>query len=107
MPKLTKAYKDYINSPRWKAKREKYFDAKGRWCKACRSHENIKIHHLSYDNFGHEPLMDLVSLCNSCHVKVHQLHRKAGGRPKDLRTITNQYIKNMTLKRLRPKTPRR
>ena len=103
---LDKSYHDYIASEKWKIKRELYFAAKGRYCKACRSTSNIKIHHMSYDNFGNEPLSDLVSLCNKCHVKVHQLHRKAG-RKTNLRMITMQYIREMTLARLRRKTPRR
>jgi hypothetical protein len=103
---LDKSYHKYIQSEKWKIKREAYFAARGRYCKACRSTSNIKIHHMSYANFGNEPLSDLVSLCNPCHVEVHRLHRKAG-RKADLRLVTLKYIKDKTLQRLRQKTPRR
>jgi len=106
MKRLTKEYHDYIASERWKMKREIYFATFGRYCKACRSTENIKIHHMSYANFGHEPMGDLISLCNPCHVEVHRLHRKAG-RNANLRLVTMKYVREMTLARLRPKMPRR
>ena len=102
---LDKTYHDYINSPKWTLKREMYFAARGRYCKACKSTTNIKIHHMSYDNFGSEPMSDLVSLCNPCHVEVHRLHRQAG-RKSSLRLVTMIYIREKTLQRLRPKMPK-
>lgn len=32
------------------------------------------MHHRTYKNLGAERLMDLVPLCQRCHVKVHQLY---------------------------------
>jgi hypothetical protein len=99
-------YKAYIKSDRWKIKCENYWLSKGRWCKACKSQQNLQVHHLSYANFMLEPLSDLVGLCGPCHRAVHSLHRRAGRR-EDIRTVTMRYINQKALDRLRRKMPRR
>lgn len=88
---LNAEYHKYIKSQRWEAKCEVYWRKFGRYCKACKSTRNLQVHHMSYDNFGHEAMADLVGLCVLCHRMVHTLHRK-GGR-KDLKMVTLLYIK--------------
>jgi hypothetical protein len=94
-------YKSYITSPRWKLKCQQYWEAKGRWCKACKaSNKPLHVHHMTYDHFTMEPLTDLMGLCYDCHKEVHKRHR-AGGRQKNLRDITLEYVREKTLDRLR------
>lgn len=94
-------YKSYINGPRWKLKCNQYWQAKGRWCKACLAkNKPLHVHHMSYDNLTAEPLTDLVGLCYDCHREVHARHR-ASGRRKNLRVVTLEYIREQTLDRLR------
>ncbi len=78
-------YLKYLKSPQWQIKREMYFAAKGKWCKACgKSQGPIQIHHITYDRLGRELLGDLTSLCPPCHNKVGQTQRRGF----DLRTAT-------------------
>lgn len=94
-------YKAYIASPRWQMKCQQYWDAKGRWCRACKATTKaLHVHHLTYDNFMAEPLTDLMGLCYDCHREVHRRHR-AGGRQRDLRTVTLEYVREKILERLR------
>lgn len=94
-------YKAYIAGPRWKAKCDQYWEAKGRWCKACKAtNKALHVHHMSYDNFTYEPLTDLMGLCYDCHREVHKRHR-ASGRTKNLRAVTLEYVREKTLERLR------
>ena len=73
----TKQYDDYMNSPEWLAlaDQRRKFD---NWrCGVCgRPHmfckEGLQVHHLSYQNLGHEDIEhDIISLCGKCHKKIH------------------------------------
>ena len=66
-------YDDYMNSARWRERREAYFEVRSRRCRAngCYSREAIELHHRTYARLGHERDDDLVALCAKCHKKVH------------------------------------
>lgn len=94
-------YNQYVKSERWALKREIYFAKKGKWCKACLTRTGpIALHHMSYVNFGREPISDLIGLCHKCHREVHSIHRR-NGRREDLRAVTLEYVRAKTLDRLR------
>jgi 5-methylcytosine-specific restriction endonuclease McrA len=94
---VNETYRAYINSPKWKAKTALYVSRYGRKCQACGSlKKGLHIHHMSYDNFGNEPLSDLIGLCYPCHREVHRLHRKNGR--KHLRMITLRYVQRVKIK---------
>ncbi len=38
-------------------------------CIECGAGESLQVHHLTYENEGHEKLEDLVTLCRGCHSK--------------------------------------
>lgn len=67
------AYQNYLLSAAWRDKREHVFKHKGKRCNICKSEDNIRVHHLTYDMLGKERLSDLVPLCKSCHDLVHKL----------------------------------
>lgn len=67
-----------------------YWSYNGRVCKACGSNHRLAVHHLSYKNFGNEPMSDLMGLCHSCHIQVHKNHRKFRG---DLRLVSLAYVR--------------
>ena len=75
-------YKQYIQSPEWKQKREKRMKIDDFTCVMCgRSADEVRgglqIHHVNYMNLGHEdPLTDLVCLCGSCHRKLHNFYNR-------------------------------
>lgn len=68
-----KAYKAYLETPKWREKsmlvleREKYV------CQACGKRRASQAHHLSYEFMGHEPLFQLVAVCKSCHDHLHKI----------------------------------
>ena len=71
-------YKDYINSPEWRRKREQYWQSKlSSNCYCCDTprHKGMHLHHRTYKNLGNERLMDLVPVCQACHSEIHKLHR--------------------------------
>lgn len=63
-------YVNYINSEKWQILRQQVIKEYNGLCFYCL--ENAKdVHHKSYDNFGNEPLSDLVLLCRKCHEEEH------------------------------------
>jgi 5-methylcytosine-specific restriction endonuclease McrA len=85
-----KQYEKYLDSPKWKIKKIKYWASVGdKKCQACGSRKNLHVHHKTYIRFGNELLSDLCGLCNFCHIQVHKMARKNGGK---LELATNQWI---------------
>lgn len=95
---VSKRYKDYINSDRWKAKVAAYWQRNGKYCKACGATKNLHVHHMTYERFGGgEYMSDLMGLCHKCHRDVHTLDRKTGRR--NLRAATFAIIEREQQKR--------
>ncbi len=64
-------YKKYLQSDKWKFKREELFKLRGEKCEKCNSIELLHVHHKNYDNIFNEKTDDLVILCSSCHRLQH------------------------------------
>lgn len=64
-----KRYYDYINSPKWKERRQLILSRDLWVCQIC-SNKATDVHHLSYAHFENEYDFELVSLCGKCH-KMH------------------------------------
>lgn len=74
-------YRAYIQSPEWRATRERYWRSKmPKGCYVCGAprHKGMHLHHKTYKNLGAERLMDLVPVCSPCHERVHDLQRDTG-----------------------------
>lgn len=59
-------YRAYINSPAWRAVRERYWASKmPKVCYVCGCprRPGMHLHHRTYKNLGNERLMDLVPVC--------------------------------------------
>ena len=69
---------------------------------ACGSWKRIQLHHVSYDNLGHEPDQDLVPLRYKDHRNAHRAHQS--GRFRDLRAATDEIVKIGGRQRARPAT---
>lgn len=70
-------YNAYIRSSAWRAVRKRYIASKlPKICAGCKTPWGAgdHLHHRTYKNLGNERLMDLVPLCQPCHVKVHALY---------------------------------
>ncbi len=68
-------YSDYLQTPYWKAVRERTFALQGRRCTepGCSHTQNLHVHHLTYDRRGAELNDDLQVLCTTCHRRKHGL----------------------------------
>lgn len=65
----------YLNSDKWKSKRLKVLKRDNNLCQACLERPATEVHHLSYRHYKNEPLFDLTSLCNPCHVFITKIER--------------------------------
>lgn len=66
-------YEKYIHSSAWRKKAEARLEHDNHRCCVC-GKEATDVHHLTYDNFRHEHMDDLVSLCRSCHQKAEEIY---------------------------------
>ena len=65
-------YSEYMNSNEWNQVRKQRIELDGFKCVKCGSDIQLEVHHLSYDNLGHEPMEDLQTLCSYCHYLEHK-----------------------------------
>ena len=86
-------YKEYLQTPHWKRKREEKVRAAGLRCQLCnRGSVTLNVHHRTYERLGEELEEDLTVLCHDCHSTFHE-HRRLAGRtrgskPADLKLRT-------------------
>lgn len=67
-------YYDYMHSSEWQAKRMQRIKLDGFRCQMCGSGMHLQVHHVCYDNLCKDAeIDDLVTLCKSCHEKVHAI----------------------------------
>ena len=66
------SYKDFLNTPYWKAI-SAYLKIKRGKCEKCGSETELHTHHKTYEHHGTEifNLNDLICLCKECHRKFH------------------------------------
>lgn len=68
----TLTYTQQLMDQRWKAKRLSILKRDNYTCISCSSKNNLHVHHLKYTGFAWEaPDTDLVTVCNTCHQKIH------------------------------------
>ena len=65
-------YYQSLNNPDFEALSMQVFKRDGFQCQKCKTAKNLVVHHINYERLGHEKLSDLVTLCKSCHKKVHE-----------------------------------
>lgn len=64
-------YREYLKSDSWRSKRERVLQRDSYRCRACEKRRATQAHHLTYERVGHEPLFDLVAICDVCHEAIH------------------------------------
>lgn len=69
-------HNDYLKSPQWHQRRDMVLARDKNICQACLTDRATQVHHLTYKHWRHEPLFELVSVCQSCHYKITQMDRK-------------------------------
>ena len=61
----------YYHLPHWiKAKQDRSL-MDGHQCVLCRCGDELRCHHVCYEKLFGEPLVDLLTLCQGCHERVH------------------------------------
>lgn len=70
------AYRKYINSREWAARREIALALADNRCEVCGwDVPPLEVHHITYDRMGAERNADLLVVCPSCH-KIEDAKRK-------------------------------
>ncbi len=92
----SKFYESYMKSDTWKAKKKERFLIDGGKCVMCgRPSEKCKkpmqCHHVTYQRLGKEDVyQDLVTLCASCHIKIHKYYDRIRSEEDEHRENTNR-----------------
>ena len=76
----TEFYKNYMQSEQWQQKKAERISI-DQMCVMCLRPldkiRSVQVHHISYRNLGHEDVLaDLVTLCRSCHKKIHNYYNR-------------------------------
>jgi len=64
-------YKVYLQSVEWREKAKIIMERDNNKCVLCDTQEKLQVHHKTYDRLYKEEPEDLITLCNSCHKKIH------------------------------------
>lgn len=70
-------YHDYLATPEWREKADAVLSRDRYLCQGCRKRRATQVHHLTYAHRGAEFLFELISLCDECHERLHQVGRYA------------------------------
>ena len=72
---LQMPYKDFLQTPYWKAISQKVMKKANYKCQLCNSNENLNVHHRTYEHHGYElyHINDLICLCQDCHEIHHDI----------------------------------
>lgn len=65
-------FNTYLKSTMWKGTRERILERDGYQCVFCGSAKNLQVHHVTYKNIPFEEDDDLMTVCESCHRKLHK-----------------------------------
>lgn len=74
-------YKTYMRSDAWRLKERERMQIDGFCCVMCGRPaarcKTLQVHHITYKRLGNEnALTDLVTLCGSCHRKIHAYYNR-------------------------------
>jgi 5-methylcytosine-specific restriction endonuclease McrA len=65
------SYNEYLSSNKWKEKRKLVLERDRYICQGCGVAAANQVHHLTYTHVTDELLFQLVSVCQDCHLKIH------------------------------------
>lgn len=64
-------YKQYLQTPHWRAFRANVLARARGYCAQCRESRQLEVHHLHYETLGDERESDVSALCHECHEAEH------------------------------------
>lgn len=73
-PTLKEQYHQQLEHPLWAEKRSMILKRDQYQCRLCGSKHNLQVHHIKYSSgkkAWEYPNLDLITLCEDCHQKVH------------------------------------
>lgn len=62
----------YYQLPHWLKVKSERAEMDGHQCVLCRFTDDLRCHHVCYEKLFGEPLVDLLTLCDGCHDRVHK-----------------------------------
>ena len=75
-------YNEYMNSPEWEKRRLRILKRDNLKCQICGSGKNLRVHHIRYPEIlGTEPDSDLITVCDTCHARIHYEDKNYGRAP--------------------------
>lgn len=81
--KDNKFYVEYMKSDVWKQKSKERLEIDNYECVMCGKYGELHTHHITYNHLGSENVYtDLVTVCPTCHVLLHNYYRRVKGTPK-------------------------
>lgn len=67
------SYTEYLNSEEWQKRRIKILIRDQFQCQICGTGKQLRVHHIRYpEAYGEEPDSDLITVCDTCHKKIHE-----------------------------------
>lgn len=114
---MNSLYRDYLSSPEWAEKRRQVFERALRnsgsknlhgICERCHYEPwrpVLQVHHLSYKNFGCEPLEDLILLCPNCHRKAHEIEKNSERKEKNMENTAKNGFTYEVIKKIGALSP--
>lgn len=88
----SKFYESYMQSDAWKEKKRQRFLIDDGKCVMCgrpveKCLKPMQCHHVTYKRLGNEDVyLDLVTLCASCHIKIHRYYDRIRSKEDDKRS---------------------
>lgn len=64
-------YDEYLKTPIWKQKSAIVKERDKHLCQMCLIEKAVDVHHITYERIFNELTSDLISVCRSCHTKIH------------------------------------
>ena len=74
-------YGKYLESDRWKEKRDRILKKAGGKCRFC-GKPATAVHHETYKRRGREKDVDLTAVCDHCHAMLHRKYDQTKGKRK-------------------------
>lgn len=94
-------YDAYIQSPEWFRRREEWAETErvrlgtdALVCTGCKQSWTLKrghLHHVTYERLEHEAHEDLWAVCETCHMRLHELMDSSKSWRKLPRTLANEF----------------
>ena len=68
-------HQEYLKSKEWQDIRDVRLKVDRYTCQGCGRHNELNVHHVTYERLGYERIEDLITLCKRCHADTHYFDR--------------------------------